>query len=57
MVQRTGQIPSSPRDVCPLMPGIPVPSITIRTIDGGEVNLAEAVHEKAAILVFYRGGW
>ncbi len=57
MVQRTGLIPSSPTDVCPLMPGIPVPSITIPAMDGGEVNLAEAVRKKATVLVFYRGGW
>lgn len=57
MVQESRQIPSSPQDVCPLMPGTPVPSVTIRTIDGSEVNLAEAVRQKPSVLVFYRGGW
>ncbi len=57
MAQPSRQVPSSPRDVCPLMPGTPIPSVTIRVIDGGEVNLAEAVRKKATVLVFYRGGW
>jgi peroxiredoxin len=57
MVQQSHPVPSSPKDVCPLMPGTPIPSVTIRAIDGGEVNLTEAVREKPTILVFYRGGW
>lgn len=57
MIRESRQIPASPNDVCPLMPGTPIPSVTLRAIDGSEVNLAEAVHEKAAVLVFYRGGW
>ncbi len=56
MVQESRRIPSA-RDGCPLMPGTAVPSVTIRAIDGSEVNLAEAVHEKPSVLVFYRGGW
>lgn len=57
MVQESRQMPASPKDVCPLMPGTSVPSVTIHSIDGSEVNLVEAVQEKPAILVFYRGGW
>jgi len=57
MAQPSRQVPSSPKDVCPLMPGTPIPAVTLCAIDGVEVNLAEAVREKAAILVFYRGGW
>lgn len=57
MVRESRQIPGSPKEVCPLMPGTPTPSVTLRAIDGSEVNLAEAVHEKSSVLVFYRGGW
>lgn len=57
MVRESRQIPASPKEVCPLMPGTPIPSITIRAIDGSETNPAEAVHEKPSVLVFYRGGW
>jgi peroxiredoxin len=57
MVKESDQIPATPQEVCPLMAGAPIPSVTIRTIDGSEVNLAEAVREKPSILIFYRGGW
>lgn len=50
-------VPASPNEVCPLMAGTSVPSVTLRAIDGSEVNLAAAVHEKPSVLVFYRGGW
>lgn len=54
---RDSQIPTSPKEVCPLMPGTPVPSATTRAIEGTDVNLAEVVQEKPSVLVFYRGGW
>lgn len=57
MFQESRRVPASPNDVCPLMPGIPVPSVTIRTIEGYDLNLAEAATEKPTVLVFYRGGW
>jgi hypothetical protein len=47
----------SAHDVCPLLPGTPVPEVAVRTIDGSEVNLAHLVRERPAVLVFYRGGW
>ena len=57
MVKESRPIPATPNEVCPLMPGTSVPFVTVRGIDGSEVNLAAAVHEKPIILVFYRGGW
>lgn len=57
MVQQSSAIPSSPKEVCPLMPGMSVPAATLQATDGSEVNLAEAVRERPSILVFYRGGW
>jgi peroxiredoxin len=57
MVQEFRRIPASPKDVCPLMPGTPVPSVTMRAIDGSEVDSGTAVGEKPSVLVFYRGGW
>jgi peroxiredoxin len=57
MGQEVRRVPASPNDVCPLMPGASVPSVTLRMMDGSEVELAAAVREKPSILVFYRGGW
>jgi peroxiredoxin len=57
MAQQSSPIPSSPKEVCPLMPGTSVPAVTVRAIDGSEVSLADAIREKPAILVFYRGAW
>jgi len=57
MVHESGRIPVSPNDVCPLMPGTAVPSVTLQAIDGSEVDLGTAFGEKLSVLVFYRGGW
>lgn len=57
MSQESRRVPPSPNDVCPLMPGTSVPSVTIRTIEGSDLNLADAAREKPTVLVFYRGGW
>ena len=41
----------------PLKVGSHVPSVTVRTIAGESVNLAEITRDTGALLVFYRGGW
>ena len=43
--------------VQPLEPGARVPSVTVRTVHGEPVDLADAVLGRGALLVFYRGGW
>jgi peroxiredoxin len=57
MVWQSDSLASSPQDVCPLLPGTPVPDVTVQAIDGSQVNLADLVRESPAIIVFYRGGW
>jgi hypothetical protein len=34
-----------------------IPEVSIRAADGSMFELAKAVREKPAVLVFYRGGW
>lgn len=50
-------IPGSPELVCPLLNGMKIPEISVRAADGSMFEIAKAVSEKPAILVFYRGGW
>jgi peroxiredoxin len=51
------EVPKSPAGVCPLLAGMEIPTATLTAEDGGEFNLREAVRQKPAVLVFYRGSW
>jgi len=57
MEKKPEQVPISPHEVCPLMPGTSVPSVALRRVDGSQVELAALIREKPSVLVFYRGGW
>lgn len=52
-----GQVYPSAEAVQPLEPGRSVPSVRVRAVDGTPVDLAEAIRDSGALLVFYRGGW
>ena len=52
-----GRVYAAAEQVQPLSPGDPVPSVTVETVRGEAVDLAERVREQGALLVFYRGGW
>lgn len=43
--------------VTPLLIGSRIPDVTLKTIDGEDIRLRDAVSEQPAILIFYRGGW
>jgi len=47
----------SPELVRPLLNGMKIPEVSVRAADGSMFDLAKAVREKPAIVVFYRGGW
>ena len=47
----------APEAVEPLAPGIRIPSVQVAAIGGGQIDLAEVVRDRGALLVFYRGGW
>jgi len=34
-----------------------VPPVSVLTVSGDSVDLAELVRDRGALLVFYRGGW
>lgn len=41
----------------PRLLGTPLPEANVRTLDGDELALAQAIGDRPAVLVFYRGGW
>ena len=41
----------------PLMIGVPIPDLTLKTVSGESVNLRAAATEQPLVLIFYRGGW
>jgi peroxiredoxin len=49
--------PQSDKAVTPLLLGNPLPDVELRTLEDAPITLKEAVGGKAAVLVFYRGGW
>jgi peroxiredoxin len=50
-------LPQRAEDTEPLAPGVRVPPVSVRTIDGEEVALLRVLGRQPAVLVFYRGGW
>jgi hypothetical protein len=46
-----------PEAVEPLAVGSQVPSVRVETVRGEQVDLREAMGNRGALLVFYRGGW
>lgn len=47
----------SAEDVKPAMISTMIPDVTVKDIDGKEIELRELVKNKPTIFVFYRGGW
>ncbi len=47
----------SPELVCPLLNGVKIPQVSVKTADGAPFELMAAIQAKPAVLVFYRGGW
>ena len=50
-------VASSPREIRPALIGASLPDLSLTTGDGSAFDLRAAVSKKAAVLVFYRGGW
>jgi peroxiredoxin len=50
-------VPPSPLNVCPLLVGIAIPHLTLRTVNNEAFDLSSAVRQQPSVLVFYRGGW
>lgn len=50
-------VPTSPKEVRPLLIGAAVPDAVLRSVDGKTMTLKAALGGKPTVLVFYRGGW
>ena len=50
-------VPLSPLNVCPLLTGMAIPQVTVRTVNNEAFDLNSAVRQQPSVLVFYRGGW
>ena len=57
MTAETREGPNSPQDVCPLLTGMSVPDLVLKSADGSDFDLTKAVKQQLTVVVFYRGGW
>ncbi len=57
MFTSSSEVPESANNIKPLLIGADVPEVTLKNIDGKDVNLREEVLKKPTVLIFYRGGW
>jgi peroxiredoxin len=51
------QVPQKDTDISPLLISEKVPSLSVTSIEGNKVQLAELLNEKPSVILFYRGGW
>lgn len=51
------ELPKTATDISPLLIGEKIPNLTLKSVDGNDINLSDAFSKKRTILVFYRGGW
>lgn len=49
-------VATSPERVCPLLNGVKIPQVSIKTADGTPFDLVAAIQTNPAVLGFYRGG-
>ena len=57
VVRAESGVAQSAEEICPLLPGVKLPEVTLQKIDGSDLDLAQEVARKPTILIFYRGGW
>lgn len=53
----SSSVPTSPRNICPLLNGMRIPEASLTSAEGMPFNLNDAIKTRPALLVFYRGGW
>ncbi|MCG8527721.1 MAG: AhpC/TSA family protein [Opitutales bacterium] len=51
------ELPQSPSEIHPLIPGTSVPSGEVQTVEGDSALLTDLFGKGRSILIFYRGGW
>ncbi len=51
------ELPMAPEKVQPLAKGVPVPDVTLKTVDGKNFALRAETEAQPTVIIFYRGGW
>ena len=49
--------PSSPQEICPLLPGTKIPPVSLTTTEGQPADVQKLTEGKHSVIIFYRGGW
>ena len=49
--------PASPNEIRPVLLSMPVPEVSLLTVEGKSVSLKSQLNGKPTVIVFYRGGW
>jgi peroxiredoxin len=57
MPEGSKKVAESAEEICPLLVGAKIPTLTLKTHGGADFDLNSAVMQKPAVLIFYRGGW
>lgn len=53
----TPGVPTRAQDVHPILPGMMLPPVSLKTEDGSLFDLNDAVRRQNTVLLFFRGGW
>ncbi|NIQ10162.1 MAG: hypothetical protein GWO23_11010 [Gammaproteobacteria bacterium] len=53
----TGNVASSPNEICPILTGSKLPAIILQDMAGKDFDLNKAVAAKPTVLIYFRGGW
>lgn len=48
---------TAPAEICPLLPGAPMPDVPLRDASGQSTSLRKAHGGRPSVVIFYRGGW
>lgn len=48
---------SSAEEVCPVLVGMKIPIVNVKTVEGKNISLYDVISKKPTVLIFYRGGW
>lgn len=51
------KVAQNANEICPIKIGEEIPSATLLSLDGNEINIREIIQDNKSILIFYRGGW
>ena len=51
------KVAESKQEICPVLPGQPVPDVTFLTMEGNPLKLREVISQGPVLLIVYRGGW